>query len=286
MSAPRMGRLHPEHVLLGARFLGSEGAGPLRVASYEREGGAREALEGGALLCDLTGATYLLVHGTGAAWLAEAALAGRALAVGEVAFEAVLAGDGGLVGVPLALRTGDTELVLLDASARAGMLAPWLGSLCGLEMEGQRIFPDVEVEDATPMLVPLLLAGARARQVLEDYVPSPGDLPRPGRAVSTHLDAIACVVAAVSVPGAPEAFCLLVPPPSARALWRSLLSFTEVSPVGHEALGDLMGGILPWGGLVTDTGAARASRAELLGWGLARPGGGHVGERGLDGPTG
>lgn len=287
MSVPRMGELHPEHVLLGARFeAADEAGGLLRVASYEREEDVCAALAEGALLCDFSGAAYLLAHGQDASLFAEAALAGRSLAVGEAAFEAVLAGDGGLVGAPLALRTGDTEFVLVDASARAGLVAPWLGSLCALELEGERLFPSVALEDATTMLTPLLLAGARARQVLEDYVSAPGELPHAGRVASTRLDAIAAVVACLPVAGASEAFCLLVPPASARVLWRSLLSFTEVSPVGHEALRSLVASEFAWGALIGRTDAVRATRAELARWGLLRPGGGHVGERGLDAETG
>ncbi|MBM6774170.1 aminomethyl transferase family protein, partial [Olsenella profusa] len=271
MSAPHEGTLHGEHVLLGARFAAHEGAEALHVSSYEREVPVVEALEG-AVLSDLTGSPYLFVSGEAAEAFGDAALAGRPLSVGDVAFEAALAGDGSLVSVPLALRTGDTELVLVDPSRRGPVLDGWVRLLAGAEQDGSGVFAGVTVEDASEMLVPLLLVGGEARPVLADYVSTPADLPAAGRVASLHLDAIPAVVAQLPRMGSlPPAFLVLVPPARARALWRSLLSFTTVSPVGAEALCAL-GERLPWGGLLSGEGPVRAPREELTGWGLMRDG--------------
>lgn len=280
MSAPRTGALHGEHVLLGARFEDGDEAGTPRVTSYEGEVAPAEGLEG-ALLADLTGCAYLLVSGEAVEALGRAMLAGRELAVGEASFEPVLTGDGSVCSVPLALRTGDTELVLLDPTAHGAALGGWARFLAGVSQGGGTPFAGVEVEDAGGMLVPLLLAGAAAEAVLADYVSTPADLPSTGRVAPLHLDAIPAVAARLPREGsAAPAFLLLVPPASARALWRSLLSFREVSPVGSEAVRALAEG-LPWGGLLSAEGPARATAAELEGWGLLRGGEGYVGARGL-----
>lgn len=280
MSAPRMGALHGEHVLLGARFASTEGAEALHVSSYEREAPVAEGLEG-ALLSDLTGRTYLLVSGEAVESLGRAVLAGRRLGVGEAAFEAVLTGDGSVCSVPLTLRTGDTELVLLDPSGRGAALEGWVRFVAGVSQDGSAPFAGTSVDDASGMLVPLLLAGGAAEAVLADYVAAPTDLPAAGRVSSLHLDAIPAVVARLPRAGSSApAFLVLVPPANARAIWRSLLSFREVSPVGAEAVRALAEG-LPWGGLLAAAGPARATADELALWGLLRPDGGYIGERGL-----
>lgn len=282
MSAPRMGVLHGEHVLLGARFEGGSEVETLLVTSYENEVAPAEGLEG-ALLADLTGCAYLLLSGTSVEALGRAMLAGRELSVGEAYFEAVLTGDGSVCSVPLALRTGDTELVLLDPTARGTALAGWARFLVGVSQGDGAPFAGAEVEDASGMLVPLLLTGAAAEAVLADYVSSPADLPASGRVSSLHLDAIPAVVAHLPRTGSTApAYLVLVPPANARALWRSLLSFREVSPVGSEAVRALVEG-LPWGSQLSGKGPVRVPAEVLAGWGLLRAGEGYVGARGLAG---
>lgn len=274
--------LLPEHALLGA-LMGEPGASVAPVLSYPGELAGHDG-SGGAALADLSGSCYLLLSGPDAPLLARSALAGRALGVGEAAFEAVLSGDGGLISVPLALRTGDGELVVLDAGPRGPILHAWLGFLSEVEQGGERPFAGAAVEDASGMLVPLLLAGPEASRVLGDYVSSPADLPEPGRVAPVSLDRISCLVARVpdAGPAREPRYLVLVPPVAARVLWRSLLSFPEVDPVGVGRAGELLLGGAPWAGLVSSEDSVRASRGELGGWGLLREEPDFVGARGLD----
>ena len=272
-----MGVLHEEHVLLGASFAPSETSGLLRVCSY-----ARETSNGvGAILADLTGATYLLASGPDAASFAATALAGRALPVGDVAFEAALNGAGGLVAVPLLVRTGDTEHVVIDVSDQADALAAWLAFLGGAKSEdGNEAFPRLNLEGASEMLVPLLLAGPEAEHVLMDYLRDGGSLPGPGTVRQLSLDAIPCVIAHVAASFVPSAYLVLVPAAAARILWRSFLSFTEVSPVGHDRLRELVGRHVPWAGALGRS-SVPSRREELSNWGIVRAGDGFVGARAL-----
>lgn len=279
MSDGRVGILHEEHLLLGAR-IGESRLGGAEVVSYPGEKDPDRALDEGALLTDLTGSAYLLVSGAGAPALVRAALCGRPLAVGEAAFEGCLSGDGGLVSVPLALRTGDSEHVLIDPTPRGCVLDGWLGFLSGLEAEGESAFPGARVDDATEMLVALLLAGRSSEAVLSDYVHAE-PLPQPGSVVSVHLDAISALVARLPRDLGTPAFLVLVPVASARTLWRSLLSFNEVAPVGHDALRRLFARRLPWGDAVAREGRERVSRAALARWGIVREGADFVGARAL-----
>lgn len=274
--------LLPEHALLGA-LMGEPGASVAPVLSYPGELAGHDGAEGAAL-ADLSGSCYLLVSGSDTPLLARSALAGRALGVGEAAFEAALSGDGGLISVPLALRTGDGELVVLDVSPRAPILRAWLGFLSEVEQGCQRPFAEAVVEDASGMLVPLLLAGPEASRVLGDYVSSPADLPEPGRVASVSLDRISCLVSRIpdAGPAREPRYLVLVPPTAARVLWRSLLSFPEVDPVGVGRAGELLLGGAPWSAALASRDAVRVSRGELGGWGLLRVESDYVGARGLE----
>ncbi|QOY59772.1 aminomethyl transferase family protein [Thermophilibacter immobilis] len=283
---PRMGVLYDEHALLHARFSTSEEAGPRRVLSYDAEKGPAHAREG-ALLADLTGCAYLLAHGPSAPDFARAALAGRRLAVGEADFEAALTGDGSLVSVPLAARCGDEEYVLLDPSPHGDVLDSWLGFLHGVEQDGFTPYANITIEDATDMLVPLLLVGAAARSVLADYVRDPQALPAPGHVTSLQLDRIAALVTRLGAPALDEVACYLalVPVAFARTLWRSLLSFGEVAPAGLQTVCELSRRALPWGELLSSPDRVSPSRRVLASWGLLRDEDDFVGARGLGAQT-
>lgn len=277
----RMGTLYEEHLLLGASFLPNESTGLLAVRSYPCEGekDLGEALLG-AVVADLTGTTYALLSGDAAPDLARSALAGRPLSVGDASFEAVLRGDGSVLGAPLVLRTGDHEHVLLDPTPRGEATTAWLELVRGAGGD-EGPLRDCSLEDACGMLVPLLCAGDGAGRVVSDYLVRTGArLPRTGEVASVLLDAIPALVARVPVIDA-EAYLLLVPAPSARAIWRSLLSFAEVSPVGVEAVRELFASRLPWAAALSAPGPVALGRAELEGWGIVRAGDDFVGARGL-----
>lgn len=277
MSATAGGVLRVEHELLGARFA-DLGADREAVACYA---GEQSLGEGGtdALLADMTGGTYLLLSGRGAATLVETALAGARLAVGEAACEAVLTGEGGLVSVPLALRTGDDETVLLDMSPRGPVLRGWLDFLCAATTRQDPAGFGAHLDDASGLLVCLLLAGPAAADVLADYVPDPSELPAPGSVRQVTLDAIGCLVARPDLPG-DAAYLVFVPPAAARRLWRSLLSFPRVAPVGHAALRARLAA-LPWGPALAEGDLVRPDADLLAAQGLLRRGDDFVGSRAL-----
>lgn len=279
MSERRAGILHGEHLLLGASFSPSERTGMLRVDEYAAEGAlnTREAL-----LADLTGCAYLLVSGANAPVFSELAFAGDVLGVGDARFEAALTGDGSLLGAPLVLRTGDHETVMVDATRVHESVGAWIEFLAqAKDTRGNEAFPEVEVEDASEMLVPLLLLGDLSGEVLLDYLHNGDELPKPGTTRQLRLDAITCVVTSLALPQGTPAFLLLVPPGSARVLWRSLLSFTEVTPTGHRALSSLLSRILPWASVLDGSGPVRVPREQLEKWGIVRGGAEFVGGRAL-----
>ncbi|MGN8688596.1 hypothetical protein ACTND8_01630 [Atopobiaceae bacterium HCP3S3_F7] len=285
----RISVLYEEHLLLSASFGDRLASRPPVPSAYGDGVGERDALERGTALSDLSGLSCLLFSGPSATAFAHTAFAGRELAVGECAYECVLMGDGRLASVPLLARTGDAEFAVLDASPRAQLLASWLSFLANVESGGVEPFSDLVAENVTGSLVPLLLAGADATRVASDYLPEGAALPARGQIRSIALDGrIASLVARVDPAGAP-AYLLLVPPDDARAVWRSLLSFESVAPVGAEALRQHLADRLPWASWLGVVGSDVANAGtegplaarDLVAVGLARPQMDFVGARGL-----
>ena len=175
------------------------------------------------------------------------------------------------------------ELALLDPSPRGEVLSAWLDFLSRVEQDGTAPFAETRVEGASDMLVALALVGSEARAVLSDYVPASSDLPAPGVVSSLRLDEIPALVACLPrAGGLPEGFLILVPPERARAIWRSLLSFGEIYPVGLGALRELLCDTLPWGELLSTSDVVRYSGSTLRGWSLVRNEGDFVGARELE----
>lgn len=270
-----LGPLYKEHLALGAAFERGVG-GRLFPMAYE---GEPSVAEGTPHLCDLAGSAYLLVCGPTAQEFVEMAFCGRRLAVGECAFEATLMGDGALASVALVARTGAQEYVLLDASERGELLAGWLGFLQGVEQGGQAPFAEVELSQADALLHPLLLWGPGSLDVLCDYVASRDLLPAAGHVADLDLDRIHTVC--MGVPGPAEAHVALVPPDRAATLWRSLLSFTQVVPVGRRSLREALAAAYPWGQLLAMGQRLEPTEQTLRKLGLLRTDGGFVGARAI-----
>jgi len=271
--------LHDEHLLLGA-VMGEGACGRSVPLSYPVVS-AGERSFGEALLCDLTGHGSLLLSGASAPSFVSAAFAGRVLAVGEVAFEAVLTGDGAVVSIVLLARTGDAEYACWDLSGKGDALHAWLGFLARVEEGGVRAFPDLALEDAAEALVPLLLWGPEATNVLSDYLGTQLP-PAPGTIANRNLDAIGCLVA--TLPEVGECgYLVLVPPRYARVLWRSFLSFPVVTPMGRRELVFAVSGLFPQlgGDAFVEGKRAVCPRDALVEAGLVRAEQTFVGARGL-----
>ena len=295
--------LYREHVLLGARFgdgdgavveryaceTGAEPAGTepagAAVADTEPAGAAPGAdlRSAGVVLSDVSDMSMLLFSGPPATSFATTAFAGRVLEAGECSFQAVLTGDGSLVSVPLLARTGTSEYVVADLSARSDVLDGWLSFLSAVETEGVAPFASIECEDVSGAHVALVLAGAEAADVLGDYVRGgKAGLPGVGRIEQCMLDSIPCIVARPQV-GELDAFVLLVPPVHAVSLWRSLLSFGEVAPVGRAALRSLARDELSWSRHLRSSDTIRLGHDDLSSAGLVRETCDFVGARGIAG---
>ena len=277
MSEQKRSILHTELEYLGAQFSTSTEGFNL-AQSFYGEKPLEEALKDCALV-DLSGISYTLVSGAVAQNFVEAVFAGKQLEVGETSFECTLTGDGSLSSIGLLARSGQNEYVVLDASERSLVLEEWLSIIASVEQNGVAPYTEVSLEDATPLLTPLLLAGKKAKKVLLDYL-GEQQLPEDSKLCNLMLDqTIPALVANVSTKKVP-AYLVMVPPVHTVILFRSLLSFEMVHPLGHKQLIEGLTTYLPWfSELATNTKVVLA-KDKLEGWGLLRASADFIGARG------
>ena len=277
MSEQKRSILHTELEYLGAQFSTSTEGFNL-AQSFYGEKPLEEALKDCALI-DLSGIGYTLVSGTSSQNFVEAVFAGKQLEVGEASFECALTGDGSLSSIGLLARSGQNEYVVLDASERSLVLEEWLSIIASVEQNGVAPYAEVSLEDATPLLTPLLLAGKKAKKVLMDYL-SEQQLPEDSKLCNLMLDqTIPALVANVSTKKVP-AYLVMVPPVHTIILFRSLLSFETVHPLGHKQLIEGLKSYLPWFSELASNTKVVVAKDKLEGWGLLRASDDFIGARG------
>ena len=277
MSEQKRSILHTELEYLGAQFSTSTEGFNL-AQSFYGEKPLEEALKDCALI-DLSGIGYTLVSGTSAQNFVEAVFAGKQLEVGETSFECALTGDGSLSSIGLLARSGQNEYVVLDASERSLVLDEWLSIIASVEQNGVAPYAEVSLEDATPLLTPLLLAGKKAKKVLMDYL-GEQRLPEDSKLCNLMLDqTIPALVANVSTKKVP-AYLVMVPPVHTVILFRSLLSFETVHPLGYKQLIEGLKTYLPWFSELASNTKVVVAKDKLEGWGLLRASDDFIGARG------
>ena len=277
MSEQKRSILHTELEYLGAQFSTSTEGFNL-AQSFYGEKPLEEALKDCALI-DLSGIGYTLVSGTSAQNFVEAVFAGKQLEVGEASFECALTGDGSLSSIGLLARSGQNEYVVLDASERSLILDEWLSIIASVEQNGVAPYAEVSLEDATPLLTPLLLAGKKAKKVLMDYL-GEQKLPEDSKLCNLMLDqTIPALVVNISTKKVP-AYLVMVPPVHTVILFRSLLSFETVHPLGHKQLIEGLKTYLPWFSELASNTKVVVAKDKLEGWGLLRASDDFIGARG------
>lgn len=277
MSEQKRSILHTELEYLGAQFSTSTEGFNL-AQSFYGEKPLEEALKDCALI-DLSGIGYTLVSGTSAQNFVEAVFAGKQLEAGETSFECALTGDGSLSSIGLLARSGQNEYVVLDASERSLVLDEWLSIIASVEQNGVAPYAEVSLEDATPLLTPLLLAGKKAKKVLMDYL-GEQKLPEDSKLCNLMLDqTIPALIANVSTKKVP-AYLVMVPPVHTVILFRSLLSFETVHPLGHKQLIEGLKTYLPWFSELASNTKVVVAKDKLESWGLLRASDDFIGARG------
>lgn len=268
-----------EHRLLGAQF--DEDGVPVRYASGPI---AAEDLGSSTVLIDLSHMPTLVFGGDVAESYASAVFAGERLLPGRCSFEAVLTGDGSLASCPLLMRTGSQEYVACDPLPRADVLSGWMSFVSAIEQDGYAPYAGLQMDDATGTHCVMLLAGAAANRVLGDYLSQGATLPSPGVVASCNLDAFPCVVSRIPVSERHGgAYLVFVPPACAVPLWRSFLSFPEVTPIGSDDFRHIVNVVFPWMRQLDSKDAVRIDAKTLAREGMLRGERDFIGARGVDG---
>lgn len=224
--------LTEEHGFLQAE-LEPDANGVLTPAYYGDAAGEPEAFSQGCALADVSGTVGTVVEGADAAAFVSMAFAGPVPAPGQLVESVALRGDGTVVSPALVACLGDYYGFWAPAET-AQQLADWLEGVAAIEQAGTKAFSDVKLERAAAT-VTLLLAGPDSERVLSDYLAPGASLPPVGAIANVALDRIPVVCGRIAVNG--RAWTLLwVPEARARVLWRSLLSFEQVTPVGTSAV--------------------------------------------------
>lgn len=250
-------------------------------AAYFGDGATEpEAFENGCALADMGGLAALYISGEGAEGFCSAVFTAEPPVAGSLAWSLALMGDGTVVAPVLLAGTAPGEWCAWSAPETAEGLAAWLEGIRSIEQDGVAPYATVEVGPGAPFSTMLMVAGPKAEAVLEDYVPTAAALPAPGTIANVMLDAIPTVMLRPTV-GGDAPWLALVPDPKVRVLWRSLLSFETVIPVGSSAVWGRVERACPGAVAFLDDPRPGATPADLGLERLLRPEGGFIGARAL-----
>lgn len=284
--AVRATPLHIEHERLGARF---GMFGPAEVAEdYGIEFHEKLPLEQ-PLLTDLSFQGAIRVSGRDSARFLQGMLTadiGALETVGSSCYALMLMSDGYAIDVVFVARTGTGEYLLMVDAPVVDECFEWLDNNSRIALEGERVFPDVQVEDQTGKLATLCLMGPGVVAILEELAGVPkryiGDSEISRELASgIHFDSkIANVpmlmLADPAVEGSVLVYCSR---PVVCPLWEALLGFGELQVVGFSQYVEIRERKGLW--LKGVDGSICYTPAEAGLGHLLREGGGFVGARAL-----
>ncbi len=273
--------LEGEHLLLGGT-MEPDAQGRPEAAWYGDGAGEPAAFREGCALADVGGLVATCISGDAADAFVSAVFTCYVPAPGRLAGALSLMGDGRVVAPVFLAGLAPKEFCVWCPAELAAGLGEWMRGIAAVESDGVAPYASVGFSHGAPLSTTLMLAGPEAADVLGDYLSAGASLPEPGTLANVRLDAIDTVVMRPEV-GSFAPYLVVVPDASARVLWRSLLSFQAVAPVGTSAVWGRVAEEAP--GLVDflDEPMERRLPADLGLQGLLRPGGDFIGARALEG---
>ncbi|MFC2647555.1 MAG: hypothetical protein ACFNZW_06260 [Coriobacteriaceae bacterium] len=270
-----------EELALGATLGSFVKEGTKVALAYKNQGEEYTALRHGTGLTDLSGCYSVRLSGPVAQNFIEATCAGQKLGVGECTFEPVLLGDSRIASIPLVARTGDQEYVLWDISASGDILAAWLNFVANINQNGFAPYQRLEMEEVSQSLTPLLLWGEAASEILSDYLKDGSAVPETNQVHDALLDNhIPALIINMRINDQPS-LILLVLPQSAPVMFRSLLSFNTLTPVGLTAATQVAAENLEYLAPLSEAKPHEASKHDLMRQGLLRHENDYIGARAL-----
>ncbi|MEY8436505.1 hypothetical protein AAK967_02005 [Atopobiaceae bacterium 24-176] len=276
--------LEGEHLLLGATM--EPGATGRPEAAWYGDGTKEPvAFEEGCALADVGGLVATCISGDAASAFVSAVFTSYVPEPGSVLGALALMGDGRVVAPALVAGLAVNEFCVWCPGELSEGLMEWMRGIAAVEEGGVAPYASVELSCGAPLSSTLMVAGPDATAVLGDYLAPDAALPKPATLSNVRLDAIDTVVLRPAI-GSFSPYLVVAPNAFAQVLWRSLLSFPNVSPVGTSAVWGRVADEAP--GLVDflDEPMARRTPKDLGLQGLLRPGDSYIGARALaNGPA-
>lgn len=151
-----------------------------------------------------------------------------------------------MVSVALVARSGDNEYFYLDVSNHGGLLSSCIANYLFEKKRQGASSETVSLEDADQLLVPLFWQGPVHTKYLVIISMTRSQPSSIGKLSFCLLDArIAALIGHIPLKDL-DAYIVLVNPQQVQILWRSLLSFSMVVPIGEADLMRILSHELSW----------------------------------------
>ena len=162
-------------------------------------------------------------------------------AIGNSCFSLMLTSQAEIIDIVYVIRTGSDEYILMVDAPVLDECMEWLKNNAHLAVEGQRVFPEVEVEDQSGNLGIICLMGPGALEPLAALAGIPAneieqsDLAGGVRSGLCYTDAVGGLPMMIfSQPQVEGSMLLMQSPTATVALWQALLGFEQLQFMGFE----------------------------------------------------
>jgi aminomethyltransferase len=236
--------LYDEHLALGARMVPFAGyAMPVKYGGIIEE---HNAVRSSAGVFDISHMATFRVFGFGAFGFLQSLLTndlGHIAEIGSAQYTLLCDEDGGIIDDLIAYHTGDLEYLLVANAANRTTDLDWLENHCpeGLRITGpaEKAEPAeglVELVDESDRTALIALQGPKALAVYRELAGDGAQVAVPERfhIAEGRVGSVPVLVARTGYTGE-DGVELVCHASQAVALWRAVLSFEEVTPVGLGA---------------------------------------------------
>ncbi len=219
--------LYEEHLALGARMVDFAGwEMPVQFAGIVEE---HNAVRSAAGIFDVCHMTEFRVFGTGAFDFLQRVLTndlGRIAEIGQAQYTLMLDEDGGIIDDLIVYHTGDIEYLIIANAANHETDLAWLKS---------HVPSGVEFVDESERTGLIALQGPEATSVLKQLAGEGFELPARFAIAEALLDGTVPVLIARTGYTGEDGVEIVCRASEAPVVWRLLLSFPEVTPIGLGA---------------------------------------------------
>lgn len=231
----RRSPLHEEHVALGARMVPYAGwEMPVQYTGIVEEHLATRSSVG---IFDVSHMAEFRVFGPEAEAFLSRVLTNditRISGIGEAQYTLMLNDEGGIIDDLIVYRTGDMEFMIIANAANRTKDFAWLEDhLPPIHEVGEGV-DNIELVDESDKVGLIAIQGPGALDVVAELAGEGFEAPDRFHIVSTFLDTLPVMVARTGYTGE-DGVEVLAANCDLPALWRALLSFPEVHPVGLGA---------------------------------------------------